>query len=191
MTRYQWVYVINIYQELTGFSLFLTLDSNILLNSPSDLSSDATRFAGQGPEPWDCSWRLTSLTIFWSLRTQKQILLQNLIIYTQRVARKATKQNKAKTKLSSYFGLFADSCRCDVELDKLLSYSRPLQRWKKKRKIKQSKAKECFPFTKTGRPERPVCQSNALFWRDGAAKSWKIITPKIVRAILKKFEGQG
>ena len=28
-----------------------TFDSNILLNSPNDLSSDATRFAAQGPDP--------------------------------------------------------------------------------------------------------------------------------------------
>ena len=45
-----------------------TFDSNILLNSPNDLSSDATRFAAQGPDPWDCNWRLRSFTIFWSLK---------------------------------------------------------------------------------------------------------------------------
>ena len=33
------------------------------------------------------------------------------------------------------------------------------------------------------------CKSNTLLWRDGAAKSWKKITPKMVRATLKKFEG--
>ena len=36
-------------------SVLSTFDSKILLNSPKDLSSDPTRFAGQGPVPCDCS----------------------------------------------------------------------------------------------------------------------------------------
>ena len=42
------------------------------------------------------------------------------------------------------------------------------------------------------RPSRPltkVCKSNASFCRDDAAKSWEIITSKVVRGILKKSEG--
>lgn len=39
---------------------------------------------------------------------------------------------------------------------------------------------ECFSFAGTCRSGQPVCRPNASFWRGGVAKSWKIITPKLV-----------